>query len=138
MTRVVEMSEIKQFRRIQMAENWCSRPVLAWMLCATLALTLLVVLPAQAQTPTTVYALTGATGQPISPDGTTIAQGRDGNLYATSQYGGPSTSATLFKVTPGGVLTPVYSPGGFLFGTTLGSDGDLYSSNYNGGSNGFG
>ncbi len=115
-----------------------SRLTPASIFCAWLALTLLAALPAAAQTPTTVLALTGAAGQPVSPDGTTIAQGRDGNLYLTSQFGGPSTAPTLFKVTPAGVLTSVYSPGGILFGTTLGTDGDIYASNYNGGANGFG
>jgi len=96
-------------------------------------------IPAQAQiTPTTVLALPGGSGQPISPDGPVMAQGRDGNLYITSQDGGPSAQSMLFSITPAGVLTPGYSPNGVLFGVTLGTDGNFYGANYNGGTNGFG
>jgi len=96
-------------------------------------------IPAQAQiTPTTVLALPGGSGQPISPDGPVMAQGRDGNLYITSQDGGPSAQSMLFSITPAGVVTPGYSPNGVLYGVTLGTDGNLYGADYNGGSNGFG
>lgn len=96
-------------------------------------------IPAQAQiTPTTVLALPGSTGQPVSPAGPSLTQGRDGDLYITSQDGGPSAQSMLFSLTPAGVLAPVYSPGGLLFGATLGTDGNFYGGNYNGGTNGFG
>ena len=95
-------------------------------------------IPAQAQTPTVIYALPGGSGQPVSPGGTTLAQGRDGNLYLTSQYGGAGTRGMLFNVTPAGVPTVVYNPGAYLFGATLGTDGNFYGANYSGGANGFG
>jgi uncharacterized repeat protein (TIGR03803 family) len=92
------------------------------------------VIPGQAQiTPTTVIALPGGTGQPVSPAGPVMAQGRNGDLYITNQ-----DTSMLFSLTPAGVLTPGYSPGGLLFGVTLGRDGNFYGGNFNGGTNGFG
>src|SRR5260370_3273701 len=49
--------------------------------------------PAQAQTPTTVYAFPGQPG-PYNPNIEAIAQGRDGNLYLTSA-GGNGGAANL-------------------------------------------
>lgn len=120
------------------------RSVSMSIFCAALLLAAFMVafgaaIPAQAQiTPTTVLALPGGSGQPISPDGPVMAQGRDGNLYITAQDGGPSATSMLFSLTPAGVLTPGYSPNGVLFGVTLGRDGNFYGANYNGGTNGFG
>jgi uncharacterized repeat protein (TIGR03803 family) len=38
-----------------------------------------------------------------------LTQGSDGNLYGTAQYGGANSSGTVFKLTPAGVLTTLYS-----------------------------
>ena len=38
-----------------------------------------------------------------------LIQGRDGNLYGTSNDGGASGHGSVFKVTPGGVLTTLHS-----------------------------
>jgi uncharacterized repeat protein (TIGR03803 family) len=47
------------------------------------------------------------------PDGSasnaTLVQGPDGNLYGTTFYGGVNNAGTLFKITPSGVLTTLYS-----------------------------
>lgn len=83
-----------------------------------------------------------------------LVQGRDGNYYGTTEYGGANDNAlcgsatsgcgTVFKITPGGVLTTLYSfcsqpnctdgadPWG---GLVLGSDGNFYGTTYNGGAN---
>ena len=67
-----------------------------------------------------------------------------GNLYGTTVYGGTSNNGTVFKITPNGTESLLYS-----FGT--GSDGqypnaglimdvsgNLYGTTYNGGTNGVG
>src|SRR5271169_2389849 len=76
---------------------------------------------AQAQTPTVIYALPGGTGEPNSPDGWTIAQERDGNLYVTTQWGGNvGPGGTVFSVTPSGTSTLVESSIPWPFGVALG------------------
>jgi uncharacterized repeat protein (TIGR03803 family) len=60
----------------------------------------------------------------------TIVQGRDGNIYTTSQLGGSNNAGTIFQITPGGALTVLHNfdnvvsagPGGL----TLGTDGNFY------------
>lgn len=72
-----------------------------------------------------------------------LAQGRDGNLYGTMQFGGTSNYGTVFKVTPSGVLTVLYkfdlttgsNPSG---GLTLGLDGNFYGTTQSGGAYGWG
>ena len=78
-----------------------------------------------------------------------LTQGFDGNLYGTTVFGGPHKLAgTIFKVTTAGKLTTIhdfcsvvhagqcddgYNP---LVGLTLATDGSLYGSTADGGSNG--
>lgn len=38
-----------------------------------------------------------------------LIQGSDGNFYGTTQFGGATEGGTVFKLTPGGVLTTLYS-----------------------------
>jgi uncharacterized repeat protein (TIGR03803 family) len=77
-------------------------------------------------------------------DGTTpysvLAQGTDGNFYGTTYFGGansscPGNCGTVFKITPSGTLTTLYSfcpqtgcTDGFgpWAGLSLGSDGNFY------------
>lgn len=63
-----------------------SRIVLAAISCSPLIIGLLNVVPAQAQTPTTVYDFTGTPG-PVNPNIEAITQGRDGELYLTAAGG---------------------------------------------------
>jgi uncharacterized repeat protein (TIGR03803 family) len=78
----------------------------------------------------------------------TLVQGSDGNFYGTtSAGGGTGAGGTVFKITPSGTLTTLYSfcsqsnctdgdeP---LAGLVQGSDGDFYGTTYRGGSNAFG
>ena len=74
-----------------------------------------------------------------------LAQGSDGNFYGTAITGGASEAGTVFKFTPQGMLTVLYtftasadggSPSG---GLTLGSDGNFYgTTSTQGGANGCG
>lgn len=89
--------------------------------------------------------------QPICEDGgnpyTGLVQGPDGNFYGTTQNGGRGTgfiNGTIFKITPAGVLTTVYSfctrgnclDGQNPEGLVLGSDGNFYGVTFSGGDSG--
>jgi uncharacterized repeat protein (TIGR03803 family) len=84
-----------------------------------------------------------------------VISGRDGYLYGTCTDGGANDSGTVFKITPGGNLTPLYSFGpstnypdlqwhpynadGIAPRTLLlGADGNFYGVAYYGGQNGSG
>jgi uncharacterized repeat protein (TIGR03803 family) len=84
--------------------------------------------PAQAQTYTILYQLTG---DPNPGIGVSFALGRDGNFYASSYYGGANNLGSIFKVTPSGTETLLYSftsvDGGSCYaGLLLGTDGNFY------------
>ena len=73
----------------------------------------------------------------------TLAQGVDGNLYGTASQGGSFSLGTVFKVTPTGSVTTLYSfdstHGAVPYaGLVLGTDGNFYGTTYEGGSNGYG
>ncbi len=85
------------------------------------------------------------------PDGSTpwgnLALDSKGNLYGTTQEGGSQGSGTVFKVTPAGVETVLYSfcqqtlctDGSHpLGGVILDSGGNLYGTTFQGGSEGLG
>lgn len=63
-----------------------------------------------------------------------------GNLYGTTQNGGPSNAGTVFKVDPTGKKTVLYSftgstDGGYpMAGVVLDANRDLYGTTYEGGS----
>lgn len=67
-----------------------------------------------------------------------IAQGRDGNLYSGAN-GGSIGAGDLFKISPAGTLTTLYSfyntgDGNSPYGgLTLGTDGNFYGTSYSGG-----
>jgi uncharacterized repeat protein (TIGR03803 family) len=78
------------------------------------------------------YAVTGA-----DPTGLTL--GKDGNFYGTTVQGGDGNFGTVFQLTPGGTLTTLISFNGTTTGAypqaalTLGNDGNLYGTTYQGG-----
>jgi uncharacterized repeat protein (TIGR03803 family) len=69
-----------------------------------------------------------------------LVQGSDGNLYGTTEGTGNS-GGTVFKLTPDGTLTTVYSfPTGYVYdprtplaGVIQGADGSFYGTTYYGG-----
>ena len=84
----------------------------------------------------------GAEPRYLSP-----VQGSDGNLYGTTRGGGAHSSGTVFRMTPSGALTTLYSfcaqancadgssPDA---GLALGNDGNFYGATTAGGSGGEG
>ena len=65
----------------------------------------------------------------------TLIQGTDGNFYGTSQFGGTIGYGNVFKITPEGVATSIYSfcrkqdcPDGYepIAGLVQGANGNLY------------
>jgi uncharacterized repeat protein (TIGR03803 family) len=73
-----------------------------------------------------------------------LIQGTDGNFYGTTVQGGANSYGTIFKITPAGVETVLYSfePGSDAeFPTAAliqGTDGHFYGTTYEGGANGDG
>ena len=75
-----------------------------------------------------------------------MIQATDGNLYGTTQYGGANGGlGTIFKITPGGTLTTLYSFGSTLAdgafplaGLIQATDGNFYGTTSSGGTHGEG
>ena len=89
---------------------WCIRLRAASTALALAAVLLLVVVasqPAQAQTFDTLYSFDGKDG--ANPYYGAVVQGVDGNFYGTTERGGDNNDGTVFKITPGGVLTTLHS-----------------------------
>jgi uncharacterized repeat protein (TIGR03803 family) len=110
----------------------------------TILLVLAAAVSAGAQTYTVLYNLGSQPGDPLNPTRQgSFAQARDGNLYSTSQTGGTNDDGAIFRLTPSGAMSVIYSfddthgaqPNG---GLTLGTDGYLYGTTNYGGSTGFG
>ncbi|WP_180539803.1 choice-of-anchor tandem repeat GloVer-containing protein [Nevskia soli] len=87
---------------------------------------------------TTLYSFSGPDG---SSPATGLLLGTDGNFYGTTSSGGSNGPyGTIFKITPAGTLTQLYSfqgsdganPSAAL---TLGSDGNFYGSTVSGAAN---
>lgn len=89
---------------------------------------------------TTLYNFTGGTdgADPLA----VLVQGPNGNFYGTTTYGGTQAMGTVFQITPGGVLTTLYSftggtdGGNPLAGLVQGSDGNFYGTTLAGGTGG--
>jgi uncharacterized repeat protein (TIGR03803 family) len=88
-----------------------------------------------------IYSFTG-NDDGSSPSGP-LVEGPDGSFYGATSSAGAQGAGTIFKVTPAGVLTTLYSLNGTTDGESplalfLGGDGVLYGNTYSGGANGKG
>jgi uncharacterized repeat protein (TIGR03803 family) len=72
-----------------------------------------------------------------------LVEAADGNLYGTTSEGGPGYHGTIFKMTPGGTLTTLYTfcaqdgcpDGQYPFGLIQASNGDFFGTTTQGGVN---
>src|ERR1039457_3861221 len=120
--------------------NWGTRACAVLVLCATTAITL------PAQTLTTLYSFCSQSG---CPDGDApyagLVQAANGDLYGTTYGSGANGDfGTVFKITPAGTLTTLYSfcsqsgctDGAHLAGGLVqAANGDLYGTTVLGGAN---
>ena len=76
-----------------------------------------------------------------------LIQATDGNIYGTTEASGANGGRTVYKITPSGTLTTLYSfcsqsncNDGYnpYFGPVQGTDGTLYGTTAYGGANGYG
>jgi uncharacterized repeat protein (TIGR03803 family) len=99
---------------------------------------------AQAQTFNSLASFNGSNGQ--YPARVSLSQGRDGQIYGTTAFGGAdSARGTVFKITMGGTLTTIHSfceqgppcADGYnpFAGVIQASDGNLYGTTLSGGAN---
>jgi uncharacterized repeat protein (TIGR03803 family) len=97
---------------------------------------------AQSRQVTILHSFTGPSDG-AQPNGGLITDS-SGNLYGTTSYGGAYNQGTLFEITAAGAESVLYSfTGGIDGGVPQGSvlrnaAGDLYTTTYYGGANGFG
>jgi uncharacterized repeat protein (TIGR03803 family) len=88
---------------------------------------------------TSLYSFTGTTDGAIPYAG--LAQGSDGSFYGTTWQGGINNWGTVFKISPAGALTTLYSfsddnDGANPYaGLVQGSDGNFYGTTEGGGTN---
>src|SRR5215470_9435826 len=104
-----------------------------------LLLTGALLLPARAQTFADLQDFNAGAGDPTNFNAGRLAQARDGDFYTESRNGGTSNQGAVFKVTPSGTVSLVFSFNGTTGsqatgGMTLGlSDGNLYGNAQSGG-----
>jgi uncharacterized repeat protein (TIGR03803 family) len=92
----------------------------------------------------TLANFTGTNGS--DPFTVSLVQGKNGDLYGTTETGGVGglNNGTVFKMTPKGVLTTLYSFGNTpdganpYSGLVLGSSGDFFGTTFHGGTSGDG
>jgi uncharacterized repeat protein (TIGR03803 family) len=99
------------------------------------------VTPTGTETVLHAFAKTGTDGETPYAG---LIQGSDGNFYGTTYFGGAHGFGTVFKVTPSGTETVLYSFAGGSDGehpyaaVIEGSDGNFYGTTYQGGTSGLG
>ena len=119
---------------------------LSKVLCIAFAFCAAAAIASPAQNLTTLVSFDGTNG---SAPAASLIQASDGNLYGTTEYGGPISGCeggfnpcgTVFKITTSGTLTTlhtfVYSDGAFPVSPVVqGSDGNFYGTNQGEGDSG--
>jgi uncharacterized repeat protein (TIGR03803 family) len=111
---------------------------IAFLFCAAAAVT------SSAQTLSTLVNFSGSNGvNPTAP----VIQATDNNFYGTTNQGGANAAGTVFKMTPNGTLTTLYSfcsqancaDGSFpSAGLIQATDGNFYGTTSDGGAHGAG
>ena len=88
---------------------------------------------------TNLYSFAGYPSDGANPRGQ-LAEDDEGNFYGTAEYGGASTDGIVFRISPSGLETNLYSFAGFpkdgalpLGGLVRGSDGNFYGTTFDGG-----
>ena len=114
-------------------KNGWKKQCAVWMVCA------ISLLPAAAQTFTTLHSFTGREGaNPYAG----LVQGPDGNLYGTTTDGGAFGGGNVVQITPFGEVRSIYdfcaqsncADGQYPVSTlVVGPDGELYGTTQNGG-----
>lgn len=98
-------------------------------------------MPTRAATLTTVHHF-GRTAQDAAGASAGLTRGKDGNLYGTSKNGGEFGAGTIYRMTPDGIVTVLYSFRGDDDGghpqsrLTLAANGDFYGLTFWGTNNG--
>ena len=111
-------------------------PLIGWKSAALFLLCLVTAVASPAQILTTLVNFDGSNGR--GPELMSLIQGTDGNLYGTTALGG-----TIFKMTPGGVLTTLYTlnsaDGQYpTDGLVQATDGNFYGTTEEGGAHIYG
>jgi uncharacterized repeat protein (TIGR03803 family) len=118
------------------------------MICIVFIFCVMTAIASLAQTFTTLASFDGSNG--VNPEYVSLVQGLDGNFYGTTEFGGAGGTygeGTVFKITPAGTLTTLYSfctqadcPDGEEpeAGLVLASNANFYGTTYGGGANGYG
>jgi uncharacterized repeat protein (TIGR03803 family) len=114
----------------------------AALILATVLFAVAITTAAHGQTFTTLYNFGANLGEPSSLEGF-LSQGRDGNIYGVSEYGGTHdcavgfTCGTVFKMTPLGAMSVLFDfdniHGAYPTGVTLATDGNFYGATAAGG-----
>jgi uncharacterized repeat protein (TIGR03803 family) len=111
-----------------------SRLVLSAIVCAMS----IAAAPAAAQSYAVLHGFQAASQSPRG-----LVQASDGSFYGTTSNGGTSGYGTVFKITPAGALTTLYSfvgsDGSYPYaGLVQGSDGNFYGTTAYGGTSSYG
>jgi uncharacterized repeat protein (TIGR03803 family) len=82
-------------------QNGCRNAALVFAVCAMTT----IVATAQTLTILATFDVSNGSFPYLAP----LVQGTDGNFYGTTEYGGSTNDGTVFKITPDGTLTTLYS-----------------------------
>jgi uncharacterized repeat protein (TIGR03803 family) len=88
---------------------------------------------------TNLYLFSGYPDDGANPNAR-LVQGSDGNFYGTTEYGGTHDYGAVFRISPGGSYSNMYSFAGYPYdgsypegGLVQGGDGNFYGTTFNGG-----